>query len=564
MGRFKALRDRCRLEVAIVVVPLLAILVLQYVSSRRLAEVEVIAHQTTITRYLESVAADVRRVYEHAAGEMLDVSGDDLAAKRFEEIGRYFFSTDTSAARLLFAGTFDECLCLMRYYNPATGATQIGADPDIELVVLRASTLVRFRRQRWLELEQPDFAVDEADPDNRVVYRFVADVDTNVIGFVGFVVDTDMFESEYLPRAIASNMGILTEDVQDNLIVRVSDPTGRVIAATHDDVGQDDVLAGRFDFIFRDWVMSARSRYRTVAQVVQSSAFTNWLLAVLMSVVVLGGVLLMWRTTRRERRLSRIRNAFVANVSHDLRTPLASLAVFGEFLRRGRVASHQQIVEYGRQIEHESNRLRHLTDNVLDFARIESGTVTYRREETPIEDVVGAAVRAVEVRREQEGFQILVACADTLLPSVSVDSQAMTQVFVNLFDNAMKYSGPSRKVRVEIAQRDGFVAVSVADFGIGIAPDDQERIFQQFYRAGAAGNSGVVGTGLGLAIVRHIVQAHDGRVEVDSRLGRGSTFTVLVPSTGVVPHQVDVDGGDDRAGLGTLTLGLGRIWREAP
>ena len=562
MGRFKALRDRCRLEVAIVVVPLLAILVLQYVSSRRLAEVEVIAHQTTITRYLESVAADVRTVYEEAAREMLDVSGDDLAEKRFEEIGRHFFSMDTSTAKLLFAGTFDECLCLMRYYNPATGVTQIGADPDIELVVLRASTLVRFQRQRWLELEQPDFAVDEADPDNRVIYRFVADADANVIGFVGFVVDTDMFESEYLPRAISSNMGILTEDVQDNLIVRVSEPTGQVITATHNDVGQDDVLSARFDFIFRDWVMSARSRYRTVAQVVQSSAFTNWLLTVLMSVAVLGGVLLMWRTARRDRRLSRIRNAFVANVSHELRTPLASLAVFGEFLRRGRITSPQKIVEYGRQIEHESNRLRHLIDNVLDFARIESAAVTYRREDTLIEDVVGAAVRAVEVRREQDGFKISMSCADTVVPGVSVDPQAMTQVFVNLLDNAMKYSGRSRTVRIEIGQHDGFVAVRVADFGIGIAPDDHERIFQEFYRAGGAGDRGVVGTGLGLAIVRHVVQAHDGRVEVDSRLGRGSTFTVLLPAAGDLLHHVD--GGEERSGLGALTLGLGRTWREAP
>ena len=117
---------------------------------------------------------------------------------------------------------------------------------------------------------------------------------------------------------------------------------------------------------------------------------------------------------------------------------------------------------------------------------------------------------------------------------------------------------------MEIGQRGGFVAVSVTDFGIGIAQDDYERIFQQFYRAGGAGDMDVVGTGLGLAIVRHIVQAHDGRVEVDSRLGRGSTFTVFLPAVGDLLHHVDVGGGDDGAGLGTLTLGLGRIWREAP
>ena len=114
MGRFRLLRGRHGLEMVVVLVPLLAILVLQYVSSRRLAEVEVIAHQTTVARYLEAVASDVRSVYEDAAHEVLNVSGDVLAAKRFDEVALHFDRTDTSPARLLFAGALDGCLCLTR------------------------------------------------------------------------------------------------------------------------------------------------------------------------------------------------------------------------------------------------------------------------------------------------------------------------------------------------------------------------------------------------------------------------------------------------------------------
>ena len=121
MRRCRAFHGRYCLEVTVVVVPLLAILVLQYVSSRRLAKVEVIAHQTTLTHYLDEVVADVREIYKHAAHEMLHVPGDALAAKRFEEIARHFDLTDTSAARVLFAGALDGCLCLTRYYDPATG-----------------------------------------------------------------------------------------------------------------------------------------------------------------------------------------------------------------------------------------------------------------------------------------------------------------------------------------------------------------------------------------------------------------------------------------------------------
>lgn len=551
MRRVGLFRGRWRPDVAVVLVPLLAILVLQYLSSRRLAEVELIAHQTTIARYLDAVTADVRQMYEDAAREMLDIPADVLAAKRFDDIGRHFDAVDTSAARLLFAATFDGCLCLTRYYDPAAGTVSIGAEPDVEVVVLRASTLLRLRQQQWLELDVSGLDVDEADPANRVVYRFVTGADGNAIGLVGFVLDTDRFEGEYLPRVIEERLDLLAGGVPDNLIVRVSDPGGRVVAATHDGAGQADVLAARFDFVFRDWELSARSRHTAAARILESNAFSSWALTVTMSVSVIVGVLLTWRAAGRERRLSRIRNAFVANVSHELRTPLASIAVFGEFLRCGRVTSPEKIVEYGGHIEHESNRLRHLIDNVLDFARIESAAVEYRREDAAVEDSVGAAVSAVDARRERDGFTILVTCPDTLLPAVRIDEEAMTRVFVNLLDNAMKYSGRSRRIRVDLSCRDEGVAVAVTDFGMGVAPEEQERIFDRFYRTTAPADDGVAGTGLGLAIVRQVVQAHGGRVEVDSRPGRGATFTVVIPAAGAsaVRDDVGVSSAEDGPGM---------------
>ncbi len=340
---------------------------------------------------------------------------------------------------------------------------------------------------------------------------------------------------------------MLDEDVWDNLIVRVTDDTGRVVADTYDGPGQADEVTDRFDFVFRDLELSARSRHTAAAQVLQSNAATNWLLSTLMAVMAIGGVLLTWRAARGERRLSQIRNGFVTGVSHELRTPLTSLAVFGELLRCGRVTAPDRVVEYGRRIEQESSRLRHLIDNVLSFGRIESAEVRYRQAAAAIEDVVGAAVRAVDTRRAQGGFAIAVTAQDAGLPEVRVDAAAMTQVFVNLLDNAMKYSGPCRRVRVELRRRGDGVAVAVADAGIGIPLHEQRRIFDEFYRA-ASGSTEVAGTGLGLAIARHVVQAHGGRIEVDSRLGRGATFTVLLPAAPApVRRQVRVPPAVDRA-----------------
>ena len=544
MRSFESLLRRRWFEAAVVLVPLLAVIVVQHELIRRLTRVEAIAHQTTLLDYLDAVTAGVRRTYEGAAREMLDVPGDALAAGQFDVVARHFDGVDTSAASLLFAGSLEGCSCLTRYFDPETGRIGPAADRSTELVALRVGTLLRL--QRMLHLNRSEIYVDELDAGNRVLYRFVTDADAVTVGFAGFVVDRRRFEREYLPRAIAAAEAMLADDVRDNLLLRVTDGAGRVVASTHDGPGQADALTDRFDFVFRDFELSARSRHTAAAQVLQANALTRRVLSVLMAVMAGGGVLLTWRAARRERRLSRIRNGFVTGVSHELRTPLASIAVFGELLRRRRVAAPDRVVEYGRRIEQESARLRRLIDNVLSFGRIEAAQVRYRPEAAAIEDVVGAALAAVETRRADGRFTIAVASPDAGLPEVRVDAAAMTQVFVNLLDNAMKYSGRCRCIRMRLRRRGAAVEVAVADGGVGIAPNDQGRIFDEFYRA-PAGNSGVPGTGLGLAIARHVVRAHGGRIAVDSRPGHGATFTVVLPAVAVpVRRQVRVPSVVDR------------------
>lgn len=537
MTNLGSFRRQWRLRFAIVLAPLLAIVILQYVSSTRLAKVELIAHQTSLLRYLDTVAADLRWEYENVAREMLDVPGDALAAQRFDLIAQHFDQADTSAASLLFAGSLEGCSCLTQYYDPQTGDIGIGAEPALEAVIMRVSYMLRLE---WLQnLNRSEIYVDELDDKNRVLYRFVTDADFATVGFAGFVIDSHQFEREYLPRAIASAEGMLSEEVRGNLIVRVTDGAGRTVAATHDESGQTDALTGRFDFVFRDLELSARSRHTAAAQVLQSNALTSWILSIVMSVMTIGGVLFMWRAARRERQLSRIRNGFVASVSHELRTPLTSIAVFGELLRCGRVTAADRVVDYGRRIEEECTRLRHLIDNTLSFGRIESARIRYRPELVAIEDVVGVALSAVDARRARERFAISVISPDAGLPDVRVDATAMAHVFVNLLDNAMKYSASCRRIRLELDRYDGDVSIAVTDGGTGIAPDDQEHVFEEFFRA-ADTSTNVLGTGLGLAIARHVVESHGGRIEVDSRLGHGATFTVFLPAaTAPVLHQVD-------------------------
>jgi signal transduction histidine kinase len=236
------------------------------------------------------------------------------------------------------------------------------------------------------------------------------------------------------------------------------------------------------------------------------------------------------RSAARATELSRMKTEFVSSVSHELRTPLASIRVFGELLRLGRVAAPEKVREYGEYIEAESRRLTQLVNNILDFAKIESGQKRYRFERADLAELVEETLRTFEVRLRQDGFTVSVRPPPAPLPPAWIDPPAVGQVLTNLLDNAIKYSGEAREIGVALGQQNGFVTVAVSDRGAGIAPVEQERIFERFYRVGHGLVHEVKGSGLGLAIVKHIVEAHRGRVVVDSHPGEGSTFTVELPT----------------------------------
>ncbi len=233
------------------------------------------------------------------------------------------------------------------------------------------------------------------------------------------------------------------------------------------------------------------------------------------------------REMRRAYRLSRLKTDFVANISHELRTPLTSVRLLAETLRDGRAESEDEVRQCMETLASESERLSRLVEKLLDWSRLESGRASLELERTEVPDLfdrVGAAWRAQQL---PAGYQTEV---EPRLPPVNVDPDAMSQVVLNLLHNALKYTGEDKRIRLRARRTGRGVAIEVEDNGPGVRPQDRKRIFERFYRADDLLSRKTEGTGLGLAISRKIVELHGGRIELDTRLGEGSTFRVVLPA----------------------------------
>ncbi len=265
----------------------------------------------------------------------------------------------------------------------------------------------------------------------------------------------------------------------------------------------------------------------------QAQAETERLLGVLLipvsTLIIAVGLAVVWLTVIAERRTSRMKSDFIANVSHELKTPLSLIRMFGELLATGKHKGESTSREYAEIITREAERLSHLIDNVLDFARIERGKASYDFAEGRLDEVVERALDVCRYRVEKEKMRLRTE-VEPGLPSVRMDDNAMTLVLLNLVDNAVKYAAEGKHVDVSLKRTPGGISLAVRDHGPGISLDEQPRIFERFYRAQAARDRNVRGSGIGLALVKHIVEAHGGRLSVASVPGQGATFTVVLPA----------------------------------
>jgi signal transduction histidine kinase len=322
--------------------------------------------------------------------------------------------------------------------------------------------------------------------------------------------------------------GYLQAFVEPGISIRIVDGSGRWLAGERSPWGQPMTQASvpdSFDGTVQIFLSGPQALDEAVAGQRRIFIWTGTL--VTLAVLLIAGTAAL--AVSRQIDLRELKSTSVATVAHEMRTPLASMRMLVDTLREGRYRGEQQLREYLDLIAGENERLRRISENFLTFSRLDRKGYTLDLAPVAPAVVAGQAVASLRSRLEAPGCSFSLDVPDSL-PPVLADRDSLAQVLANLIDNALKYTGGEKRIAVRARAGDGAVHFSVEDNGIGIPQDQRRAIFEPFHQLDQRLSRSREGSGLGLSIVRRIVKAHGGEITVASDPGKGSVFTVKIPT----------------------------------
>lgn len=452
---------------------------------------------------------------------------------------------DNAAYSELFKQTFDKLASMVYSVNEAGFA--LPADHNLFL----AQALAKMARSKsLLEDKMPDFKrlIDAEELSISVSEDFSqADTLENVkedelkhLPFAG-----EILYGIYHKTGGASVLALLSEknlasifadfeaDFVDSAVAyRIVDESGR-FAAGADKLDDEPFVVAAIGGDFPGWKIELSFKGGDVFDKAASEQITVYIwTGVLVIILILIVAAVAAQVVRKQIKLNKLKNDFIATVSHELKTPLASIRLLVDTLLEGNYKDEQQAVEYFQMVSKENERLTRLIDNFLTFSRMERNKQAFKITQASPGDIAYAAAEAVKPKFKNSGrcdFQVQIADD---LPDVFADRDAMVMVLINLLDNAYKYSYDDKNIELKVFSEDNLVCFSVKDNGVGMARRQIRKIFDRFYQVDSSLSRRAEGTGLGLSIVKFILDAHKGAISVDSELGEGSTFTVRLPAGG--------------------------------
>jgi signal transduction histidine kinase len=398
---------------------------------------------------------------------------------------------------------------------------------------LKREAIPKMTERRFLNRSGEDpqigrFLTPDNEIDCLVSYRTFPDFQDKNTFYGGFCWNLDSLKTEVFPNVL--------EDLEKTtkLHLRIIDDKGRNVLTGTEEFVSEEALSLSYHRFPLPWSLVVTQP--ALDDVVRATRRDNLFYGVLLGFVVvlmLFGAILIARDISRETETTRLKTEFVHHVSHELKTPLTLIRLYGETLQRKENLSNQEQKEAYEIITKESERLSHLINNVLDFSRIEMGKKEFDFKKGNLAEVIRETLESYRYHLEKKGFLIQKDITDDL-PEMMFDAEGIASVLINLLSNAIKFSPTTKEVSIKLFKQDYHAVLQVEDQGIGISSKEISRVFEKFYRSRDVNAADAKGSGLGLTLVKHITEAHGGQIKVHSEPGQGSTFTIILPISSLV------------------------------
>lgn len=355
-----------------------------------------------------------------------------------------------------------------------------------------------------------------------LVIKILEDSNSEAQGLLGIKINDVYLKETMLPEVIKKIQ------LSEKTNILISDLSGNIILGNMPSNLENPTVTGLFEGNFPPWRMQFfRGEAEDSGILSLRKSFYFWTILTLIFILIFGAVLIM-RTVAHEMDILKIKSDFVSSVSHEFKTPLTSIKALVERLQEGKVKDRAKRNHYYSVIAQDTEKLARLVKNVLDFSKIEEGKVAYNFVET---DLCHWIIQQVDSFQQNEmAKDIKIHCLlDNDIPLIEIDRDAMSQVVVNLLGNAIKFSPKESEINTILRKTEDSIILAIKDQGIGIPPDEIDKIFDKFYQGSSAQKLTVKGTGLGLTLVRHIVEVHGGKIGVESKVGEGTAFSISLP-----------------------------------
>lgn len=380
--------------------------------------------------------------------------------------------------------------------------------------------LNRFKRTGYQKIE-PILLKNDLSKQKKIALIFIPDELKDGIQLVGMLIDnTNFIQNIIFPK--------LQEMAGDEFILAVLPENETDSVFTTEFTPLNQIKQKKRIWLFPNYYLGIRLKGQTVEELARSRFYRNLFLILILDLILLGVIWFVYRNILKEIELARMKSDFVSNVSHELKTPLSLIRMFAETLEMNRVASKEKKQEYYRVISQETERLTHLVNNILNFSRMEAGRKEYHFQTLNLNELVKKVLDNYNYHLQQNGFEVKTEFA-AKLPNVKVDEESLSEALLNLIDNAIKYSNEEKFVAIKTGVDNSSVFLEVEDRGIGIDHAQKEKVFEKFYRVSSGLIHNTKGSGLGLTLVKNIMDAHNGKVKLDSQIGKGSRFTLYLP-----------------------------------